>query len=126
MLIHPIAENTLKFPSKFKLEIEEFKAQEFTLNPVEKRLGFGTKNGFGLAPSRTGCWLSLHQGFTKFSPCFQHHKTEQPTPKISSILAPPFSLSFRPLYPKLGFKISIQLFGFLLGDLMKLVARIEV
>ena len=31
MLIHPIAENTLKFPSKFKLEIEEIKAQRFYL-----------------------------------------------------------------------------------------------
>jgi len=35
MLIHPITENTLKFPSKFKLEIEEIKAQEFTLKPSE-------------------------------------------------------------------------------------------
>ena len=26
MLIQPMTENTLKFPSKFKLEIEEFKA----------------------------------------------------------------------------------------------------
>ena len=35
MLIHPIAENALKFPSKFKHKIEEIKAQKFTLKPVE-------------------------------------------------------------------------------------------
>ena len=33
MLIQPMTENTLKFPSKFKLEMEEIKALEVTLNP---------------------------------------------------------------------------------------------
>ena len=126
MLIHPIAENTLKFPSKFKHKIEEFKAQKFTLKPSELDLECTKEKGSVLAPNGTGFWLVWLQGFLHFSFAFALKKTEQPTPKSTQFWFPPFPSKFRPPCPKLGFQSFKSTSWLFLGNLVRLVARIEV
>ena len=92
MLLHPLAENTLKFLQKFKHEIGKIKAWKITL-----------KSGFGwprmhqivelvLAPQEPVFGLVWLQGFFHFSFAFCPKKYEQTNTKISFDFGSPFSL----------------------------------
>ena len=122
MLLHPLAENTLKFPQNLSNKLERSRLGNYLENSVGEARVAPRKMGCCSCSTRTGFWASLVLKIFQLLICFCPQKSEQSNTKNQLDFWFPLFPSNSATNPKLGIQNSNSSFWFFLGDLVRPVA----